>query len=132
MASSTIPTDALPNASMGCRTVVRDGTESPAGITSSKPITRAILGNFSSRRAPIRELHRKRSCRQNAITAVKRFLCFKSSSISFEAALEARNLGPAKSGKSTTRPDRFPKPTERANERTPRNGESCPPAFSGL
>ena len=48
MLSMTMPTAALPRASMGWRTVVSDGTERPGGNYVVETDHRAIFGNFQS------------------------------------------------------------------------------------
>ena len=82
-ASKMMPTAALPSASIGWRTVVSEGTERPAGITSSKPITEQSSGNFIPARARQR-ITPKAVMSSKAITAVKRFLCLRNSSVSFK------------------------------------------------
>src|ERR1700722_13647137 len=54
MLSITIPTAALPNPSIGWRTVVSEGTERPAGIMSSNPMTEQSSGTLNLARAKAR------------------------------------------------------------------------------
>jgi hypothetical protein len=113
-----IPTAVLPSASIGCRTVVSEGIDNPAGSTSSKPITEQSSGVFKPTRASDL-IAPKAVMSSKAMIAVKRFLCFSSSSVSLNPLSNAE-LGSSESGSSATSIGSIGSRTDRAKERTPR------------